>query len=80
MLPLLRKLIGRPPARPGREQALASFNSRYKDFKELLQANADLAGVLAALDQAQRGDKSIDRKSTRLNSSHVRTSRMPSSA
>ena len=26
------------------------------------------------------GDKVLDRKSTRLNSSHVRTSRMPSSA
>ena len=67
MLPLLRKLIGRPPARPGREQALASFNSRYKDFKELLQANADLAGVLAALDQAQRGDKSMDVGQVRKN-------------
>ena len=28
----------------------------------------------------QNGDRALDRKSTRLNSSHVRTSRMPSSA
>ena len=31
-------------------------------------------------DMVKRGINYIDRKSTRLNSSHVRTSRMPSSA
>ena len=31
-------------------------------------------------DDLQKGDKIVDRKSTRLNSSHVSESRMPSSA
>ena len=32
------------------------------------------------LDRVAKGDNKLDRKSTRLNSSHIATSRMPSSA
>ena len=48
----------------------------YADFCRRVRALA------AALDGAglQRGDRVADRKSTRLNSSHIQKSRMPSSA
>ena len=38
-----------------REEAMAAFTRRYASFKELLQSNADLAGILATLDATQRG-------------------------
>lgn len=43
-----------------REKALAGFYQRYSSFKELLQANADLAKLLALLDQLSRGEKNMD--------------------
>lgn len=41
----LRKVLGLAP-RISREKAMAVFTRRYASFKELLQANADLAGIL----------------------------------
>ena len=39
-----------------------------------------LTAVLVLMNSAQDGDDFLDRKSTRLNSSHIEESRMPSSA
>lgn len=55
----LRKVLGLAP-RISREKAMAVFTRRYASFKELLQANADLAGILASLDAAQRGERSLE--------------------
>ncbi|WP_165174477.1 PEP/pyruvate-binding domain-containing protein [Desulfovibrio sp. ZJ369] len=55
----VRKLLGLT-RRISREKAMAVFTRRYASFKELLQANADLAGILASLDAAQRGERSLE--------------------
>ncbi|WP_300907637.1 PEP/pyruvate-binding domain-containing protein [uncultured Desulfovibrio sp.] len=60
----LRKLLGLTP-RISRERAMAAFTRRYASFKELLQANADLAGILAGLNAAQRGDRSLETRQVR---------------
>ena len=44
------------------------------------EAASETAAATEAEDDQAAADKVADRKSTRLNSSHVRTSRMPSSA
>ena len=59
MLSALKKLLGRAP-RMGREEALTVFNKRYASFKELLQANADLANVLAGLNAALDGTRHLE--------------------
>lgn len=46
--------------RKSREEAMAAFASRYANFKELLQANAELANIMSELENAQRGEHSID--------------------
>lgn len=48
-----------------RHKAMAAFRRRYLSFKELLQANADLALIMAALTQAQLGEKSIQTRELR---------------
>lgn len=64
MASLLKKLFGIAP-RIGREAAMDAFNKRYASFKELLQANADLAGVMAGLDATLRGDKHMETSEVR---------------
>ena len=44
---------------------MEAFNKRYASFKELLQANADLAGVMAGLDATLRGDKHMETSEVR---------------
>ena len=61
-----------------------SFKGGNKDLKaendsllmELTQRNAELDDMMGTFNEVQEGD----RKSTRLNSSHMPKSRMPSSA
>ena len=53
------------------KKVVESFGSDSRDFHLV----TDLGGGFA-----REMDEKLDRKSTRLNSSHVRTSRMPSSA
>ena len=60
----LKKLLGLKP-RISREQAMAAFTRRYASFKELLQANADLAGIMASLNAAQRGERSLETSQVR---------------
>lgn len=55
----LKKIVMRK-SRPSRAQRMAVFNSRYASFKELLQANADLAGTLAVLNAVQYGERSME--------------------
>ncbi|MDE7371802.1 MAG: pyruvate, phosphate dikinase [Desulfovibrio sp.] len=55
----------RPRRGLSRAEAMAAFNRRYASFKELLQANADLAGILAALTQAQQGERSLETREVR---------------
>lgn len=64
MASLLKKLFGIAP-RVSREAAMESFNRRYASFKDLLQANADLAGVMAGLDATLRGDKHMETSEVR---------------
>ena len=61
------------------EQLLAQLIARLDKLDEKIDG---LASTMARYDErlAAGADKYEDRKSTRLNSSHVRTSRMPSSA
>lgn len=48
-----------------RHKAMAAFRRRYLSFKELLQANADLALILAGLTQVQLGEKSLQTRELR---------------
>lgn len=59
MASLLKKFFG-ISSRINRETAMDAFNKRYASFKELLQANADLAGVMAGLDATLRGDRHME--------------------
>ena len=63
----VQKLLGffRPRPSLSRDEAMAAFNRRYASFKELLQANADLAGILAVLTQAQHGERAIETREVR---------------
>ena len=63
----LERLRGffRPRRSLSRAEAMAAFNRRYASFKELLQANADLAGILAALTQAQQGERNLETREVR---------------
>ena len=49
-----------------------------RGFKKFLLRNS--SALTARLDDVTRLDMLVDRKSTRLNSSHIQKSRMPSSA
>lgn len=55
----------RPHRRLNRDEAMAAFSRRYASFKELLQANADLADILAALTQAQQGERTLETREVR---------------
>ena len=63
----MRRLLGffRPRQSLSRAEAMAAFNRRYVSFKELLQANADLAGILASLTQAQQGERGMETREVR---------------
>ena len=63
-------------ARNGNQAALDALMKRYQSFVRLKSSSYFLAGGDSE-DLIQEG---IDRKSTRLNSSHTDISRMPSSA
>ena len=61
------------------EDADTSISSQYDDMHDKLMNNTNLISYLK--DRHEKGlPSSIDRKSTRLNSSHTDISRMPSSA
>lgn len=64
MVSKLKKLFGRKP-RITREQAMDAFHRRYASFKELLQANADLAGILAGLNATQQGERHMETSQVR---------------
>ncbi len=64
MVSKLKKLFGRKP-RITREQAMVAFHRRYASFKELLQANADLAGILAGLNATQQGERHMETSEVR---------------
>ena len=61
-----------------------STESKHADLKEVIEKAISLNGKLQKAPYLQAEidlhDKNADRKSTRLNSSHAKTSRMPSSA
>ena len=59
ILESLRRLLGKEK-KQDREQALADFMKRYGSFKNLLQANSDLAKILAELEQVANGDRGMD--------------------
>ncbi|MDR0815880.1 MAG: pyruvate, phosphate dikinase [Desulfovibrio sp.] len=46
--------------RISREQAMTAFVRRYDSFRDILQANAELAAVLADMDAAQRGERPME--------------------
>lgn len=48
-----------------RQKAMAAFRRRYLSFKDLLQANADLALIFAKLTQAQFGESTIQTRELR---------------
>ncbi|MFT4300692.1 MAG: PEP/pyruvate-binding domain-containing protein [Desulfovibrio sp.] len=64
MVSKLKKLFGRKP-RISREQAMTAFHKRYASFKELLQANADLASILANLNATQQGERHMETSQVR---------------
>ena len=55
-------------------------NGRRRTYKELTDWSNRLAHALVEDFGVKPGNRVLDRKSTRLNSSHSRASRMPSSA
>ena len=78
---------GKPLSKDQVRAALAVYNSGRRGSKEFAQLPRALVIVLDNLAigkttyvKAADGQLQLDRKSTRLNSSHVSESRMPSSA
>ena len=59
---------------PALEPGVGALHLGERDWRRIADHDAAFAQVL----RAQRAD--LDRKSTRLNSSHIQKSRMPSSA
>ena len=59
-----------------KEQLLQELNAAQRDNLSLLPSRGDAAHP----DDRKEHSEDIDRKSTRLNSSHLKLSRMPSSA
>ncbi|MCR5257934.1 MAG: PEP/pyruvate-binding domain-containing protein, partial [Desulfovibrio sp.] len=59
ILESLRRLLGKEK-KQNREQALAEFMKRYGSFKNLLQANSDLAKILAELELVAQGERGMD--------------------
>ena len=57
----------------------SAFCNRQKEVTDLLQA-IENNEKLFVFSERRYGKTSLDRKSTRLNSSHIQKSRMPSSA
>ena len=57
-----------------------SFNFQNVEVRAALQAVADISGLNIIASDSVAGFLTLDRKSTRLNSSHCTPSRMPSSA
>ncbi|MBO4301242.1 MAG: pyruvate, phosphate dikinase [Desulfovibrio sp.] len=64
MISALKKLFGHT-TRVSRDQAMSAFNKRYGSFKELLQANADLANLLAGLEAALSGNRRLETEEVR---------------
>ncbi|MBQ9405422.1 MAG: pyruvate, phosphate dikinase [Desulfovibrio sp.] len=59
MLSALKKFFSHAP-RISRTQAMDAFGKKYSSFKELLQANADLANLMAALDATLSGNRHLE--------------------
>ncbi|MDR1660066.1 MAG: pyruvate, phosphate dikinase [Desulfovibrio sp.] len=55
----LKKFFGFA-ARAPREQAMTAFTRRYASFKDLLDANAELAAIFAELEAAQHGERPLE--------------------
>lgn len=64
MVSKLKKIFSRGP-RVSREQAMTVFYRRYTSFKELLQANAELASILANLNATQQGERHMETSQVR---------------
>ena len=83
--PILLLISNDPHARPLLEQALGHRRATIilaettEEGLRILKDQADLALVLCDESGGQIASQ-VDRKSTRLNSSHLKLSRMPSSA
>ena len=60
------------------EHAMDAYNKALLDHVEFLRASEK--SDPDRITRLTQGAKAIDRKSTRLNSSHIQKSRMPSSA
>ncbi len=75
-IPLFSRLFRDGRARD-RRRVLDDFSSRYESFKNLLQANADIAQTLAVLDTVYHGGKHLDtdqiRHEVMCAITHVRT-------
>ena len=74
----LRTLLDVPADMPDTRVAEQAFAARQeKTGSNFLQHHVQR---VCAISCVLRGDRGLDRKSTRLNSSHIQKSRMPSSA
>ena len=62
------------------EEAYNHYKNDPEFNRELTELLNDYAGRPSRLNYAEKMTKDLDRKSTRLNSSHASKSRMPSSA
>ena len=74
------KYILNPQKETLQTKILKSFNSLIKGKDAIIVEGTGHAGVGSVIDCSNADVASIDRKSTRLNSSHSDRSRMPSSA
>lgn len=54
------KHLVKPRPKMSREQVMKAFKRRYGSFKQLLQANTDMAATLGRLEAALRGDRQMD--------------------
>ena len=62
------------------DQIIVTSPTTKKEFEKLKKVTDELKTMVALMKSEEKSETPLDRKSTRLNSSHVALSRMPSSA
>lgn len=61
----IKKAFSREKTSQSRQKVMAAFRRRYLSFKSLLQANADLAEIMARLNQCMAGEISLETSEVR---------------
>ena len=70
MIDFFRNII-KPRQKMSREQVMKTFKRRYASFKQLLQANTDMADTLARLESALQGERQMNIEQLQIEALHA---------